>query len=75
MIRVLSSLDPDQARHSVRLDLGPNFLQKLSADKTRSKEIKVKVWGYPPILINAFNICFLILQILHDNGCYIKNRN
>ena len=27
-------LDPDQARHSVGLDLGPNCLQRLSADDT-----------------------------------------
>ena len=32
MIRVLHSLDPDQARHIVEPDLGPNCLQKLSAD-------------------------------------------
>ena len=31
-IRVSNSLDPDQARHSVGPDLGPNCLQKLSAD-------------------------------------------
>ena len=29
------SLDPDQARGSVRPDQGPNCLQKLSADDTR----------------------------------------
>ena len=27
-----NSLDPDQARHSVRSDLGPNCLQRLSGD-------------------------------------------
>ena len=27
-----NSLDPDQARHFVRPDLGPNCLQRLSAD-------------------------------------------
>ena len=31
-IRVSNSLDPDQARQSVGLDLGPNSLQRLSAD-------------------------------------------
>ena len=30
----LNSLDPDQARHFVWPDLGPNCLQKLSADRT-----------------------------------------
>ena len=29
------SLDPDQARHFVGPDLGPNCLQRLSADNTR----------------------------------------
>ena len=33
-IRVLKSLDPDQARHLVVPDLGPNYLQMLSADDT-----------------------------------------
>ena len=34
-IRVSKSLDPDQAWHFVGPDLGPNCLQKLSADDTR----------------------------------------
>ena len=33
-IRVSNSLGPDQARHFVRPDLGPNCLQRLSADDT-----------------------------------------
>ena len=35
-----NSLDQDQARHIVRPDLGPNCLQKLSADDTRRKLIR-----------------------------------
>ena len=35
-IRVLSSLDPDQARQNVGPDLGPNCLQRLSANNKRS---------------------------------------
>ena len=31
-IRVTNSLDPDQDRHIVGPDLGPNCLQRLSAD-------------------------------------------
>ena len=31
---VLNSLDPDQAGHFVESDLGPNCLQRLSADNT-----------------------------------------
>ena len=33
-IRLSNSLDPDQARRSVRPDLGPSCLQKLLADDT-----------------------------------------
>ena len=33
-IRVSNSLDPDQARHNVRPDLGPKCLQRLSVDNT-----------------------------------------
>ena len=31
-MRVSNSLDPDKDRHSVGPDLGPNCLQRLSAD-------------------------------------------
>ena len=34
-IRVLNSLDPD----FIRLDLGPNCLQRLSADNTRRQKV------------------------------------
>ena len=34
MIRVSNSLDSDQAQHVVGPDLGPNCLQRLSADKS-----------------------------------------
>ena len=40
-IRVSNNLDPDQARHFVGRDLGPNCLQRLSADDTRRQGIKV----------------------------------
>ena len=36
-IRMSNSLDPDQARHFVGPDLGPNCLQRLSADDTSRK--------------------------------------
>ena len=39
IIWVSNSLDPDQARHFVRPDLGPNCLQRLSADGTFLKLI------------------------------------
>ena len=39
-MRVSNSLDPDQARHLVRPDLGPNCYQRLSADDTGRQRIK-----------------------------------
>ena len=33
-IKVTNSLDPDQAWHYVRPDMGPNFFQSLPADDT-----------------------------------------
>ena len=38
-----NSLDPDQAQHCVRPDLGLNCLRRLSADKTSKQRIKVGV--------------------------------
>ena len=38
-----NSLDPDQARHSVGPDLGPNCLQILSADENSKQRVKVGV--------------------------------
>ena len=42
-IRVSNGLDPDQGRHSVGPDLGPNCLQKLSADGTNRQKVNVRV--------------------------------
>ena len=38
-IKVSNSLDPDQARSFVGLDLGPNCLQRLSADGTHRHRV------------------------------------
>ena len=42
-IRVSNSLDPDQARHIVGPDLGPNCLQRLSVDDTSRQRIKGEI--------------------------------
>ena len=46
-IRVSIRLDPDQVRHSVKPDLGPNYLESLSADNKicalAGKELKHNV--------------------------------
>ena len=41
-IRMLNSLDPDQARQNVGPDLGPNCLQRLSTDDTSCESVKSK---------------------------------
>ena len=38
--KVWTILDPDQAQHFVVPDLGPNCLQRLSADDTRRQRVK-----------------------------------
>ena len=38
-IKVSNSVDPDQARHFVGSDLGPNCLQRLSADGTCRQQV------------------------------------
>ena len=40
-ISVANSLDPDQARHYVGPDLGPNCLQWLSADGTSRQRVNI----------------------------------
>ena len=41
IIGVSNSLDPDQAQHFVGPDLGPNCLQKLSADDTSKLRVNL----------------------------------
>ena len=47
-----NSLGPDQARHFVGPDLGPNGLQRLSVDHTRGKELNDNL--YKKILIRPY---------------------
>ena len=55
-----NSLDPDQARHYVGPDLGPNYLQKLSADDNSRQRVLMFLKPSSPINgeqfpeINAF---------------------
>ena len=39
-----NSLDPDQARRIVGPDLGPNCLQRFSADGTGRQRVKIAEW-------------------------------
>ena len=38
----VSSLNPDQAQHFVVPDLGPNCLERLSANNTRKQRVKAE---------------------------------
>ena len=40
-IRVTNSLHPDQPQHFIGSDLGPNRLQRLSADDTSKQRVKI----------------------------------
>ena len=54
-IRVSNSLDPDQARHFVGPDLGPNCLQRLSADDTGSdKELSMFTYYFFRVCGDSF---------------------
>ena len=63
-IRVSNSLDPDQARHFVGPDLGPNCLKRLSAD-TVGKELNTKqldtFWLKPWLKLISFGSNFFHL--------------
>ena len=50
----MPSLDPDQARPFVELYLGPNCLQRLSADDTRRQRVKFFVKNY--YFVNLFSV-------------------
>ena len=52
-IRVSNSLDPDQAGHFFRPDLGPNCLQRLSADD-KSHQPAAKVLNTEQLLETTF---------------------
>ena len=43
ILSVSNNLDPYQAQHFIGPDLGPNFLQRLSADATSKHRVKVGV--------------------------------
>ena len=67
-IRLSNSLDPDQDRQNVCLDLGPNSLQKLSADHTSTqKEFSRMIFL---IFINLMSP-FQILGLLGGTSSYL----
>ena len=44
-LRVSNCLDPDQDRHSVGPDLGPNCLQRLTADEKKLPLARKRLFG------------------------------
>ena len=67
-ITVSNSLDPDQDRRSVGPDLGPNCLQKLSADNTSRQRVKstnstVLVVHSHTVMMNVLSVRLIIYLI------------
>ena len=60
--RVSNSLDPDQTRHFVGPDLGPNCLQRLSADiagkELNTKQLVDTFWLKPWLKLISFGSNF-----------------
>ena len=59
-------LDPDQDQHSLGPDLGPNTLQRLSADDKKSplarKELRSNSFEYPMFLAKCQSECSKSVQ-------------
>ena len=67
-----NSLDPDQARRFVGPDLGPNCLQKLSADDTSRQRVKQslsEVQVGPDKLEVVASFCYLSNMLSVGGGC------
>ena len=60
-MRVSSSLDPDQVPGSVRPALGPNCLERLSADNTSRQRVErylmIECLTLYPLVSSADNLC------------------
>ena len=62
-IRMSNSWDPDQARHFVGPDLGPNCLQQLSADDTSRQIVNSQklTRGDPSYLSPSMYMLFIVV--------------
>ena len=71
-----NSLDPDQARLFVGPDLGPNCLQRLSADnigRQKANIIYIDSLSFASILINIYTIVYILSTILQlHRGFYVS---
>ena len=61
----VKQFDPDQAQHFIGPDLGPNCLQRLSADDTRRQKVGQLIPNKKPCC-NAIDLtCFLFMHLLN----------
>ena len=67
-IRVATSLDPDQDRHTVSPDLGPNCLQTLSADDKSCHYSLARRVKFIVDCMSALRLQFLFLTFRASNG-------
>ena len=75
-----NSLDPDQAQHFVGPGLGPNCLQRFSANNTRREKISVgpqlysRGEGVVLIFDGSFHSMFLICVLERKPYCALPGR-
>ena len=56
-LRCQTVLDPEQARHFVGPDLGPNCLQRLSADYTRRQRVNCYCRIFLTLKFKGIDLC------------------
>ena len=67
-IRVSSSLNPDQVRRFVGPDLGPNCLQRLSADDTSIQRVYCLSALYTTVICSLICLCTLVVYIANNRN-------
>ena len=70
-IRVSNSSDPDQAQHFIGLDLGPNCLQRLSADETCKQRVKLGMVFAQMYYFSSAVLVTKYLNILHNHSALV----
>ena len=63
-----NSLDPDQARHFVGPDLGPNCLQRVSADDKSCHQRLKSYCRFSAIFDNGGNFCDFLFAFVHTKA-------
>ena len=70
--RVSNRLDPDQARHFVGPDLGPNCLQRLSVDDTSRQRVNMVRVNEKYMLTDIYTMRMSLSKI--STICIYKNK-